>query len=41
MHISAIRCLSESNSKIMNIFMSDYKHMKLEEAIEKFSFASD
>lgn len=41
MHISAIKCLTESNSKIMNIFMSDYKQMKLEEAIEKFSFASD
>lgn len=41
MHISAIKCVKDSNNKFMNIFMSDYKQMKLEEAIEKFSFASN
>lgn len=43
-HISAIKCLTESNSrfgKVMNLIISDYKLLKLEEAIEKFISASE
>lgn len=44
MHISAIKLLTEYNSKFskfMNLIMPDYKLLKLEEAIEKFTNASE